>query len=1296
MADAESSYRMRALQEQMSLVAPMVRDILKRGKRENVTVKIALRGLGLPLSFLSALDNDKEDHDIVRELYLRFQIEKTYDKDKGMDRVFEAIAKDLGGSVTVNRVKQLHRLLGACVEKTLNGAELDEFDVKVSRLQNNKDNQYVTVDGGETIMVCPHFKEHCAACGTDLRMGNQYSSQAVQSVKQTVKQKQQNAEEENEWQAFLSQLQQSSGEKWKFEAAKLFGRACAPDAKDSNCSSAGGKQLTNAKIAERLNVTEKQVKTFRQKYNAKRKKVFATESEGSAEVEDNAGTEDPAGTVNNLRAPVQRLERRPFVSSRTDISQYLREFPSQHLSNTLVSAESVEQILVQRHTDEEKYYENSLREMGGTPRVDADIVRDACFAARLTDNPLLAVMLEKIFEQRSELAAREAAKIRASDTATAYFYGVGAFFDALYVQEEPARKKQLWRKAAENFGKAILELEGNVGRRLRAVWYLFRMLRLIVHNDKLDRYLDHIRKQLAERLELKASSSSGTQTLEKRLVHLHVVLHFAKLKFESHMRSEALLGFQQAEMLLEKLLADHPDATKLVLPGGENPANRTPLVVSGGASIEIKNILQRDLRDYRCALHIVWLHLAVLYKEARDFDKSYQYFNRLEKVLNPPARGREPEQMYIGVQSAEAVVGSRQWTGDCGLPFFFENSHVAFHFEQSYIIERYGAFVALGRRQLAHLWIDHHFSWGAQYGQPKLLRAYADFLCDSTCKALEPSFRRTFDENFEEGFDRAMERLEQSIAGGEDESRIQTKEPRKVNPINDPAVAKMYFDLLAEEALRQADYAVCIRFAERKLTFLGGEWDRVACYLILRACLDMPDKEEGMKIGKEKLKTLRADYAGQMRHHEYFFVLYLENELTTCSEDNADRVLFRINKFKKQFPRMVAMCNIKQSRDFFAVYQAETAGGVGGGEGKTNAASASKKGKTALGRAIDLARRATRYSEGRLWLAALQTATALPDDLAKIALTTEDQLDLYLCVGSSGEGSGVAAAGPAVATEEDDEDAQLTVQELAEKLTQCSDAVAFQSRLAKLIDLEQRNARPEINLDGNQRLPPLVPEHYVWQNFVDSAEWAQFSKRRKCQFVDFPRRPEDQSDVAQQPAGPVAGGDRAKTTKSSKKGSDVVGSFDFDPHKRASAAVTVTEDPQAKVTAQNVDAFAASVLEAGANDRTLFDMSAFLEAGSKYFCVISDWQGLDKTRRLEYVRAIRKGFATKAQKSVGLKMDQHKMIKVKINGDHRLWTSTIFVNKFNKRLLVFGREDDHVGIERAKNAMKGNIQIERE
>eukprot|EP00392_Amoebophrya_sp_AT5.2_P009151 g9179.t1 len=1343
---------MSSVQQQMAIVAPLARDILRQGKREDVTVKIALRGLGLPSSFLAALDNDTEDYDILREIYLRFHVENTYDEDRGLDHMFEVIAKDLGGAVTASRVKQVHTLVCACFTRTLAGKEqLDDFEVQVSRLQAVKENQWVTLDNGDKIMVCPHFKEFCAACKTDLRLDNQSGSRTVQRAQKSVKKEQRGAEEQLEWRAFLTQLQQNTEEQWKYEAATLFDRivGAQPGSADAN--------LTNSKIADRLKMSEKQVKSFRQKYNAKRKKVFSTPvGEAPAlhlDGEDEEKTEEDVscketGDVRSIAVATKsesqtpaRLEQRPFVSSRTDISHYLKDFPSQLVSMELLSAESVDQIVVKRHTEEEVYYDIRLREYGRAPKVDDDIVEDALLAARLTNSPLLFVMLELVFGKRIECLVGVEDKILASEVLSAYYYGVGSFFEALYVQEEPARKKQLWRKAANNFGKVVLELEGDPGRRLRSVWYLFRMLRLIVHNDKLDRYLDHIRKQLAETLELKTSNKkkgkeahadTAPPTLESRLVHLHVVLHFAKLKFESHLRSDALLGFQQAEMLLEKLLAEHPDATTLLLPGGEKPAKRTPLEfmmenrTETGGSVVLDKAPQRDLRDYRCALHIVQLHLAVLYKEARDFGRSYEYFNRLEKALNPPPFGYgergETEQMYVGVQNAAKVVGRRSWSGMVRMPGFFENSHVPFHFEQSYILERYRAFVALGRCQLAHLWIDHHFGWSKQYAKPKMLRAYADFICNPTRSRLEPSFRRTFDENFKPDFDTVMDQMETKLAGGEAAEEIYSNEPRKINPVENDVLSKMYFDLLAEEALRQEDYVACVRAAERKLTFLGGEWDRVACYLILRACLEMADRVEGAKLGQEKLKKLRLDYPGQMRYHEYFFVLYLENELTTCSDDGSDRVLFRINKFKKQFPRMVAMSNIKQSRDFFAAYQAESEHQLHKASSSSSTAM-SRKGKVALARAVELARRATKYSEGRLWLAALQTATSLPDDLAKISLTAEDHLDLLCaCQMNMLDGAVECKHAAAGAAAEDGDDGELTVQELAEQLAACKDSLSFRTRLATLIDLEQRNARPDIDLEGNHRLPALVPEHYVWQNF-DPAIWPEFAKRKKYQFVDLPRRREDHmagaADGAGGDAAPAGGGgaatgrksggsrmknrrtDHLQDTTSSK--TTTTSNSDFGSPKQGTSSsaspalvLTATEDPQAKVTTENVDAFAASVLEAGANDRTLFDISAFLEAGSKYFCVISNHQGIDKTRRLEFVRAIRKGFASKAKKSVGLKVDQHKLIKVKINGDHRLWTSTVFVNRFGKRLLVFRREDDHAGIERAKNATKANIQVARE
>ena len=75
-------------------------------------------------------------------------------------------------------------------------------------------------------------------------------------------------------------------------------------------------------------------------------------------------------------------------------------------------------------------------------------------------------------------------------------------------------------------------------------------------------------------------------------------------------------------------------------------------------------------------------------------------------------------------------------------------------------------------------------------------------------------------------------------------------EPAWRNPLGidqDVGMARLYLEVLAEDALRGKEYGECIKLAEKKLHFLAGEWDRVAVYHILRSCLDSGDEELGAK-----------------------------------------------------------------------------------------------------------------------------------------------------------------------------------------------------------------------------------------------------------------------------------------------------------------------------------------------------------------------------------------------------------------------------------------------------------------
>ena len=313
-----------------------------------------------------------------------------------------------------------------------------------------------------------------------------------------------------------------------------------------------------------------------------------------------------------------------------------------------------------------------------------------------------------------------------------------------------------------------------------------------------------------------------------------------------------------------------------------------------------------------------------------------------------------------------------------------------------------------------------------------------------------------------------------------------------------PNVITYNYDIVAEDALRGKKFEQCIRYCESKLNQLGGEWDRVAVYHMLRACLEMgaatssgsssssaragdsTTSASGIKLGKQKLASLRERFPGQMMFHEYFFVLYLENELTECSEDDNDRVLLRVNKFADVHPRQVALCNIKQSRDFYEKWGAvKNKQGSGGPADPENL-------DPLLQRSLALAERGSVISEGRVWLAFLgaRVSGKAPSGFEAMLRPFEDRVTL-LSLLIAPEGA------PALSTRDDhvgalmnekfsdEDDEGDDVARLAERfceLSQSSDT--FAKSLKKLLALEKALARPVVDLEGNE---VLEKDEFVWE-----------------------------------------------------------------------------------------------------------------------------------------------------------------------------------------------------------------------
>ena len=328
---------------------------------------------------------------------------------------------------------------------------------------------------------------------------------------------------------------------------------------------------------------------------------------------------------------------------------------------------------------------------------------------------------------------------------------------------------------------------------------------------------------------------------------------------------------------------------------------------------------------------------------------------------------------------------------------------------------------------------------------------------------------------------------------------------------------------------------------------------------------------------------------------------------------------------------MVSQCNLKQSRDFF-----ERAGESEEGRQKL------------LARSLELARNGARSAEGKLWLAFLETRI-LGGDAGRNEFSGAERLELLHLLPADAFVEDDTENADKIA---EDDDAQALSFRLGEKFSRIAkDSPEFDRALRQILALETRMARPGVDVDGNQA-ETADAEHFSW---------------------DFRGR------------------------------NDVVTAtvWSFSP--------SSAPEPQARVDANNVvDLVADAVLEVGANDRAGMDDAADVAASGaddrsqnksarsvmdlrshRLFAHVPIAWKIDKSLLTEYVRAIRKGWVSRKEKSVGLKLDAGKIVKVKIHSDRRLWCARVFVNAFNKKLLVFDREGNHAGVERAKRGLKG-------
>ena len=126
--------------------------------------------------------------------------------------------------------------------------------------------------------------------------------------------------------------------------------------------------------------------------------------------------------------------------------------------------------------------------------------------------------------------------------------------------------------------------------RLRALWFVSRILHLIAFNSKLDSYLRNMRSQLE-------------QPGQNRLLRTHFYLHLGKIYVDNHLYAEAEEVLELARIHVDEFLnPDGRSMTEFMFPCG---------------LIKERTKLRDAYYDMRNNL---LLHLAMVYRESRRFD----------------------------------------------------------------------------------------------------------------------------------------------------------------------------------------------------------------------------------------------------------------------------------------------------------------------------------------------------------------------------------------------------------------------------------------------------------------------------------------------------------------------------------------------------------------------------------------------------------------------------------------------------------------------------------------------------
>lgn len=467
---------------------------------------------------------------------------------------------------------------------------------------------------------------------------------------------------------------------------------------------------------------------------------------------------------------------------------------------------------------------------------------------------------------------------------------------------------------------------------------------------------------------------------------------------------------------------------------------------------------------------------------------------------------------------------------------------------------------------------------------------------------------------------------------------------------------------------------------------------------------------------RETAATLAERHPYEFRTHQFFPLLYLENEFRSCAEPSfaqektdSDNLLVRINRFVDvpdtplwRFRSLVALANLKQARDWSEV--AGRPAEIATQKLLDQAISVEHIPEALLFRAmLEEKQKATtarvRVAQADLESVVLQMREeersrirsaksgavgaaeaddgedAAEDHVLGVAdrqqLKTGGQLEEGQVVGGPGHGEGhhgdeddhllrIEASHDVewllaqLRAGEKSQDRSSNTAEVDALLATLSEA--DHAALWKLYDASLQSCvatrRPVVDLNGRETLPAGFYEWEVPGNLQAEG---------------------DTKIVEEANAGMLGGGDAPRPSAGLGGGPGLYRFVVSQIRKESDIEIVKTEEkPSRGVSTKN-------------------RVRAVCEQ-PEYFAIVSEkakfWE--------DYVDAVeRKGFVSRRQKANGIKFDRG-LVKIKIHQDMRLWTDVVWKNRFGNYLVLFNKEDDHGGVERAKRLRGAGARLRYE